>query len=340
MSEILEKKVSRLERKVKAFEETFKQQNLIAQKYNEALIALQEKEEFLTTVIESNKNAIIAINQHHIVTVYNQAAEEMFGFTKEEMLHKDSLLNIIPPSLQEEHIRAVEHYLKNHHRLETKTKYYTFDAQRKDKTVFPIRIGFGVSESNGNIMIVANIEDLSSSEAIKREKEILQYKANHDSLTNLPNRLMFQEKLEQIILESRKNHSSFTLLYIDLDKFKDVNDGLGHDYGDEVLKIAARRMKNIIREDDFLARLGGDEFVIILCNVSKRETVEKLVLKLLNAIEEKMQINGHSLSISASIGIAVFPDNAEDEFEIVKTADHAMYDAKRGNGDKYLFYAS
>jgi len=336
--DVLDKKVSRLERKVKAFEETFKQQNLIAQKYNESLIALKEKEEFLTTVIESNKNAIIAINQHHIVTIYNQAAEDIFGYTKEEMLHKNSLFKIIPEYLQTSHKEAVDKFLKNYKNTLISQKHYKVDGKRKDGTIFPIYIKFGATYYDENVVIVANIEDLTKEESLEREKSIMHYKANHDFLTNLPNRLMFQKHLEESIIQTQKEKKTFALLFFDLNKFKEINDTLGHDYGDKVLQIAAKRMRNILREKDFIARLGGDEFVIILPNVSDKNILEKLVLKILKSIEEQMHIHNNTVSITASIGIAIFPDDADNEKDLIKKADIAMYKSKELGHNQVVYF--
>ena len=332
----LEKKVQRLERKLKAFEQTFKQQNLIAKKYNEALIQLQEKDNFLSTVIESNRNAIIAINQNYIVLVFNKAAEEMFGYSKEEMLHKDSLKNIVPDYLYEKHRNALKKFFETKKPQNLlKKKSVNLEAKKKDGTIFPIHIAFGVSETmDGGVIVVANIEDLTETIKMKKEKDKFYYEATHDSLTNLANRFLFKEYIKDLIQQNR----DFVLLYIDLDKFKQINDTLGHNYGDCVLKIVAKRMKNVVRNEDIVARLGGDEFAIILKNVYNKKDIENIVKKILNSIEEKIKVNKHELFISASIGIAIFPKDGNYIEEIIKNADQAMYKAKHSNEYKYFFY--
>ena len=338
MADDLNKKVNRLEQKIKIFEQTFKQQNLIAKKYDEALIMLEEKEKFLSAVIESNKNAIIALDKNHIVLTFNKAAQEMFGFTKDEMLYKDSLRKIIPSYLYEKHRRATAEYFTTGVSKGVLNSHVNMDAQKRDGTIFPIRIGFGVSEMNDGVIVVANIEDLSQSQQIQKEKEALYYKANHDALTGIANRLMFQNHIENVTTEAKETNRAFALLYIDLDKFKVINDTLGHDYGDEVLKIVSKRMQNIIREDDLLSRLGGDEFAIILKNISNEKEIESIAKKLLDTIEETMHINQNTLSVSASIGISIFPQDGKIVFDIIKNADKAMYNAKNDRSNKYLFY--
>ena len=332
----LEKKVQRLERKLKAFEETFKQQNLIAKKYNEALIQLEEKDKFLSTVIESNKNAIIAINQNYIVLVFNKAAEEMFGYSKEEMLNKDSLINIIPEYLYEKHRDALKKFFETKKPQNLlKKKSVNLEAKKKDGTIFPIHIAFGVSETmDGGVIVVANIEDLTETVKIKKEKDKLYYEATHDSLTGLANRFLFRQYIKDLVSQNRE----FTLLYIDLDKFKQINDTLGHNYGDCVLKIVAKRMLNTVRKEDIVARLGGDEFAIILKKVYDKTNIENIVKKILNNLENKIKIHQHELFISASIGIAIFPKDGASDEEIIKNADKAMYKAKYSNEYKYFFY--
>ena len=335
----LTKIVKRLEQKIKIFEQTFKQQNSITRKYNEALIMLDEKEKFLSTVIESNKNAIIAIDENHIILAFNKAAQRMFGFTKEDMLYKDSLIKIIPDYLYDKHIKATTQYFETGVSRGILDSHINMKAQRKDGTIFPVRIGFGVSKTNDGITVVANIEDLSESQQMKKEKEDLYYKVNHDTLTGIANRLMFQNYIEEITSNTKSINNPFALLYIDLDKFKIINDTLGHDYGDEVLKIVSKRMQNIIKGDDLLARLGGDEFAIILKNIFDQKNIEAIAEKLLDTIEENMQINQKILSVSASIGISIFPKDGDVAFDIIKNADKVMYAAKNSSTEKYLFHS-
>ncbi len=318
------KDIKRLERKVKALEQALRQQSAITKKYNEALAALEKKDRFLHTVIESNRNAIIAVDKDYNVIVYNRSAEEMFGYSKKEILYQNPFSKIVPEDLQEKGVEAVHRLIEKSRRTVITKRHYRFRLKRKDGTLFPVRIGLGITYDNEEIMIVANIEDLSDHEEIRRKKEELEHKAHHDPLTDIPNRLMFQNRLRELLEE--KNF--FSLFYIDLNNFKYINDVLGHDYGDKVLITVAKRMNEVIGERGMVARLGGDEFVILVPKLTEQKEIKRLVSKLIKAIETKINISHHDLLISASIGIASFPKDGQSENELIKKADQAMYNAK------------
>lgn len=318
------KDVKRLERKVKALEQALRQQSALTKKYNEALAALEKKDRFLHTVIESNRNAIIAIDKDYNVIVYNRSAEEMFGYSKKEILYQNPFPKIVPEDLQEKYIEAVRRFIEKSRETVIAKRHYRLRLKRKDGTLFPVRIGFGTTYDNEEIVIVANIEDLSDHEEIRRKKEELEHKAHHDPLTDIPNRLMFQNRLRELLEE--KNF--FSLFYIDLNNFKYINDVLGHDYGDKVLITVAKRMNEVIGEQGMVARLGGDEFVILVPKLTEQKEIKRLVSKLIKAIEAKINIGHHDLLISASIGIASFPKDGQSENELIKKADQAMYNAK------------
>ncbi len=160
--------------------------------------------------------------------------------------------------------------------------------------------------------------------------ERMQYKATHDELTNLPNRYLFNDRLEQSIAMSGRNKNKFSILLLDLNRFKEINDTLGHGVGDEVLIIIAQRMLEGLRESDTVARIGGDEFSFILRGVGQI-LAEKMARKIIDIIEPKFDVGNHTLKIGASIGISVFPDDGEDADLLMRRADVAMYNAKHNN---------
>ena len=164
----------------------------------------------------------------------------------------------------------------------------------------------------------------------KLAEERIQRIAHHDSLTGLPNRLLFNDRLEQAISLARRRKRQFALLYLDLDKFKPVNDTLGHTAGDQLLKDVAGRIRQQVRESDTLARVGGDEFIIILLDIARREEAETVARKIIAALAVPFQIGSPkvSVSIGASIGIAHYPVDALSADALVKAADAAMYRAK------------
>jgi len=175
----------------------------------------------------------------------------------------------------------------------------------------------------------------------KLVEERIQRVAHHDSLTGLPNRLLFNDRLNQAISLAKRDSRQFALLYLDLDKFKPVNDTLGHTAGDELLKGVARRIRHQLRESDTVARVGGDEFTVILPDIARREEAETVAQKIIAALATPFQLGSQkqSVDIGTSIGIAVYPADARDADALVKAADAAMYSAKQV-GSSFRFCAA
>jgi diguanylate cyclase (GGDEF)-like protein/PAS domain S-box-containing protein len=160
--------------------------------------------------------------------------------------------------------------------------------------------------------------------------ERIRHLAHHDSLTGLPNRLLFSDRLAQAISLARRDASRFALFYLDLDRFKPVNDTLGHDAGDELLRNAAHRIRQQVRGSDTVARVGGDEFTVILHDIGSRENIATVAEKIIATLAQPFQLGGQNqeVGIGSSIGIAIYPDDAQDHDTLVKLADAAMYKAK------------
>ncbi len=174
-------------------------------------------------------------------------------------------------------------------------------------------------------------------ERVAQRTEQLSHQALHDNLTKLPNRVLLADRLQQAITLARRGKHRAAMLIVDLDRFKEINDTLGHQYGDFVLSETATRLTHALRESDTVARLGGDEFAIVLSSVQDEGAVSFVVHKLLDIIETPIDIAGELVDVSASIGGAIFPDHAKDSSTLMKYADLAMYDAKRRKG-RYSMY--
>lgn len=162
--------------------------------------------------------------------------------------------------------------------------------------------------------------------------------AFNDVLTGLPNRVAFTEQLKQELEHAQRTKQQFAVMFVDLDRFKNINDTLGHDAGDELLKALTGRLSNCIRSGDMLARLGGDEFIVILSHLDGRGAVERVAQKMLAALKTPFSIAGHELFAGVSVGIAVFPDDGQDKDNLLKNADTAMYKAKASGRNNYQFY--
>jgi diguanylate cyclase (GGDEF)-like protein len=169
------------------------------------------------------------------------------------------------------------------------------------------------------------------------DRRELLHQANHDALTGLPNRNLLSDRIEQAIHQAHRDGSHVAILFIDLDRFKNINDSLGHPVGDKVITEVASRLAAVLREGDTVARLGGDEFAVVLSGIENHESVALIAEKLLQGIEPAIAAGGHELFISGSIGIAVYPGDGESQDELLKNADTAMYRAKQ-EGNTLRFY--
>ncbi|OEU73314.1 MAG: hypothetical protein BA869_01900, partial [Desulfuromonadales bacterium C00003107] len=174
---------------------------------------------------------------------------------------------------------------------------------------------------------------------LRNKQNRLDYLAHHDTLTNLPNRLLFQDRLRHAISKARRMQQIMALLFLDLDRFKNINDSLGHEVGDQVLQEVAKRLTNIVRESDTLARLGGDEFVIALEQNTESRELTIVAQKILETLSTAFHIDTHELYITASIGISLYPANGLTPETLMKTADVAMYRAKEKGRNNFQFFA-
>jgi diguanylate cyclase (GGDEF)-like protein/PAS domain S-box-containing protein len=174
------------------------------------------------------------------------------------------------------------------------------------------------------------------------ERKTAQYElyklAHHDILTDLPNRVLLEDRLQQAKALSHRTNSQFALLFLDLDRFKLVNDTLGHTVGDELLRLVAARLKRTLRETDTVARIGGDEFIVLLSSVKDRGDVVSLADKILKSMAQALKLRDHELFISASLGVCMYPDDGQDADEMMKKADIAMYHAKALGRNNVQFY--
>lgn len=174
----------------------------------------------------------------------------------------------------------------------------------------------------------------------KRANERLHYLASHDPLTNLANRALFTERLNLTLARAMRKQTRFAVLYLDLDCFKWINDNLGHDVGDRVLAVASGRLLKEVREYDTVARLGGDEFAILIDTIDGAEDAQTVAERILASIERPIHAGSHTLELSTSVGISLFPRDGENAGQLIRAADAAMYKAKRSGGGDFRFYGS
>ena len=184
-------------------------------------------------------------------------------------------------------------------------------------------------------------KSVSLSLEVERRREIekqLEHQAYHDALTNLPNRSLFLDRLDQAIKQAHRTHNKLAVLFMDLDNFKEINDSLGHAAGDQVLAYIANKLRDNLREIDTIARLGGDEFTLIINSIEDVKQINGLALNLVNVLQESMAIGDNELYITSSIGISIYPDDGETPETLLRNADTAMYKAKDEGRNSYQFY--
>jgi diguanylate cyclase (GGDEF)-like protein len=174
----------------------------------------------------------------------------------------------------------------------------------------------------------------------KDMEEHMQHMAQYDALTHLPNRALFTDRLQQAIAAAQRNCTRLALMFIDLDRFKPVNDTYGHAVGDLLLKDVALRIQDCLRESDTVARIGGDEFVVLLPLIESEQDAGKVGKKILDALKRPFELAGHTLKIGSSIGVAVYPDHGSEEKLLVRSADIAMYHAKNNGRNNVKMYQS
>jgi diguanylate cyclase (GGDEF)-like protein len=176
--------------------------------------------------------------------------------------------------------------------------------------------------------------------AYRTEADRVAWLAQHDQLTGLPNRTLLTDRLCQAIRQARRNRSRLAIIFIDLDKFKPVNDTLGHAIGDLLLKAVAERLLGCLRDSDSVARQGGDEFVVLLPVVEDMAAVLQVAEKIRMSLRQTFVLSAHVISIGASSGVAIFPDHGADESQLMQCADDSMYQAKAAGGDRVALWAS
>ena len=206
--------------------------------------------------------------------------------------------------------------------------------RRKDGAAFLEKLSI-YSLKDAHNKVVNRIGVFSDITQSKAEQETVAHQAQHDFLTNLPNRLLFRDRFKQQLARAKRHKKKFAVLYIDLDRFKPVNDTLGHQVGDQLLVAVAERLKLQVREIDTVSRFGGDEFAVLMTEVSTRNDVTTLADKILAALSLPYSLEGHAIHVTGSMGIAIYPDDGRDMETIMSKADAAMYKAKHNGANTY-----
>ncbi|MGH8503455.1 MAG: PAS domain S-box protein [Gammaproteobacteria bacterium] len=297
--------------------------------------ALRASDARKSAMLATALDCVIAIDHLGRIIEFNPAAEATFGYTRAAVLGEDLADKIIPPGLRAAHRKGLLHYLATGE-APVLGKRIEIEAMRADGSVFPVELAITRIPVEGTPEFTAYLRDITER---KQTEERLHYLANYDGLTNLPNRVLLTNRLQQSLAQAQRYGRSVAILFIDLDRFKSVNDALGHEVGDLLLKAVAGRLLHCVRESDTVARLSGDEFVVMLTDILRPADASQIAQKLVDALHRPFDIAGHSLTVDASIGVSVYPRDGEDAKSLIKNADTAMYQAKQGGRNQFRQYS-
>ena len=285
----------------------------------------------LSSALEQTADAIMITDASGIIEYINAGFEETTGYSQAEMIGKT-------PKIISSRLMKKEFYEKLWSTLQAGQVFRDIVInKRKDgslyyeeKTITPLK--------NNRDEITHYISTGKDITERMQTQEKLKFLAHHDTLTTLPNRLLFLDRMTQAITSAKRNNKNIALMFLDLDRFKTINDTLGHQVGDALLKGLSERLKSTLRGIDTIARLSGDEFALLLQDIHNPDDVLQIANKLLNRIRDPFLIGGHELFVTTSIGIAMYPKDGEDPSTLLKHADIAMYRSKSKSRNTYCFY--
>jgi len=299
-------------------------------------IAVQSKK--LSAVTDNIVDGIVTISERGIIESFNPAARKMFGYSNEEIIGKD-----VKMLMSEPHHNEFDAYLKQYMTMGEK-KITGIGREvvglHKDGTTFPMELPVSEVTLDNDRHFIGITRDVTER---KNAEDKIQHLAFYDHLTDLPNRQLLLDRLKQALISNGRSGKQGALLFIDLDNFKNLNDTLGHDMGDMLLKQAAQRLAFCMREVDTVARLGGDEFVLMLLDLSGQALeaaaeTKAISERILSALRQPYQLDKNSYRCTASLGAVIFNDPQQAIEELMKQADIAMYQAKKAGRNTLCFF--
>lgn len=294
---------------------------------------LKESEAINRAILSAAADGIFLVDSQGCVKLSNRAAEELFHYQKHELV--DCHIANLIKEIDRNHISIedVLHKISIQH----ETKLQEFIGITKNQTFIPLEITVSQINLQQNIAYICIVRDIATRKYMEKQ---LVHQATHDTLTNLPNRALLTDRIEQVIKHAKRNNTNFALFFLDIDHFKFINDSLGHNIGDALLVNIAHRLQNCLRESDTIARLGGDEFILLISSVADQGDIQVLGEKILDAIIAPFNIASHELRITVSLGVSIFPNDGHDIETLIKNADMAMFQAKENGRNNLKFYAT
>ena len=300
-----------------------------------AHVEMEQSEERFRALVEKSWSGVALLDENLAFTYVGSSTQRLLGYSDEELM-RTSFIALIHPRDRQATLEVFADLLAATPTLEARAE---FRFLHKNGTWIWLE-GFAQNllPDPSVRALVVNYRDITQRKATEKQ---LEYQAYYDALTGLPNRLLFRDRVVNAIAQARRHRRGIAVMYLDLDHFKLVNDGLGHSVGDALLSDVAVRLQGSIRASDTISRLGGDEFTILLNDTSSSDSVFGVARKVLQSLARPFRVEGHELYVTASIGISVFPADGEDVEKLLKCADSAMYRAKElGRNQAQLFTSS
>jgi diguanylate cyclase (GGDEF)-like protein/PAS domain S-box-containing protein len=293
--------------------------------------AVRKSERRYRLLFERNLAGVFRATFAGYVLECNQAAAYMFGYDSPEEVLDLPVANLYDTASDWESLLTKlkpEKSVTNHE--------MRFRRKNGDSAWAMLNVSL-IDDDSGIANIEGTLIDITERKVAEERVQSLAY---YDALTGLPNRILLRDRLSKALSTARRQNHKVALLFLDLDRFKIVNDSLGHSVGDLLLQEIARRLKSVAREQDTIARLGGDEFLIVLTNIRDIPGAAVAVERFMDAMTPAFVLQGHSFSISCSLGVSIFPEHGADSETLIKNADAAMYGAKEGGRNNFQFFTA
>jgi diguanylate cyclase len=285
-------------------------------------------------ILDLAPDVIITVDQDWQIVQFNQSATHVFGYAEDEILGC-SINTLVPERYIGVHYYHMKRFAEHGQSQMSMGERRELQARRKDGTEFPADIRISRVQAHGTIQFTAIIRDVSDQKLMEQK---LVHQANHDELTGLPNRRLLSSHLDQAIKAAQRRQGHCAVLFLDLDRFKRINDTLGHAVGDSLLRQVATRISRRLRSMDVVARLGGDEFAVLITDIIHPVDLTKVAQDILEQFDEPFILSEKPLHVRTSIGIASYPEDGETIKVLLRSADVALYRAKELGGARYDFY--
>jgi diguanylate cyclase (GGDEF)-like protein/PAS domain S-box-containing protein len=299
-----------------------------------AQLELEQREQRFRALVEKSWSGVALLNADLAFSYAGASTERLLGYSEQELITTSFVSYVHPRDRQAAREQFVELASKPNEEANAELRFL-----HKNGTWVWLEVsGQNLLRDATVGAIVLNYRDITQRKATEKQ---LEYQAYYDALTGLPNRLLFRDRIVNAIAQARRHRRGIAVMYLDLDHFKLVNDGLGHSVGDALLSEVAARLQGSVRASDTISRLGGDEFTILITDTSSSEAVFGVARKILSSLSRPFRVSGHELFVTTSIGISMFPSDGDDVETLLKCADSAMYRAKElGRNQAQLFTSS